>query len=197
MTVCQRVKSSLALGLELPPELAQHRAACPRCAAIEAGFARLDALLRSEPPAPAPPLVLAGVMARVGERRVRERRRARRQLVGLVGAAALVAVSGLGLLELAAPWVGPWFSGLLAPRLDVTGPMNSFVDSPASAWSGLLDTLAAGLTALARLAQLPGGTGATMPVPALPVFLPLLLAPLLILANRSLARPATPYARLP
>lgn len=194
MTVCQRVKSSLALGLELPPELALHRAACSRCAAIEAGFARLDALLRGEPPAPAPPLVLTGVMARVAERRSRERRRARRQLVGLVAAAALVAVSGLGLLELAAPWVGPWFSGLPTPAVDVTGPVHSFVDSPGSAWSGLLDSLAAGLAALA---QLLGGASVAAPVPALPAFLPLLLAPLLILANRSLARPASPFARLP
>lgn len=177
MTVCKRVRAIIGALDPLPAELAAHAEGCPACQAALAGFARLDALLGSEPILPAPPDLLLSIRAELAHRRARERARAIRQLAGLVAAAAIVVTAGLGLLEL----VGPVAPELPAWRPDLS-PVESYVETPETAWSGLLASLQSSLASA-------GGS-----LPSFPLLLPALLAPLLLLANRALCNPA-PRAR--
>lgn len=186
MTACKELATLLGTGEPASPALEAHARECAPCARRVAGFARLDALLRSEPPAPAPLDLTRAVMAGVAQRRARERARALRQLAGLLGAAALVAACGVGLFELAGPLVPA--TRVPAIGVEVAEPVRTFMDSPTSAWVGLVETLRSGAAALWSLGSGPAGlTGA---LPPLPVFLPLLLLPLLLLANRSVSRGA-------
>ena len=179
MTVCQRVRRVLGTGVRPEGADAGHLALCPACAAAARGFERLDALLLSEPRPSAPPDLSALLAGRVAARRAHERSRARRQLAGLAAAAALVAAVGLGLVELSGPLpleLGPRSGQALSWRPDLA-PVEGLLASPQGAGAALLAGLEAGL----------GEAGGALP--SLPAFLPLLLAPLLLLANRALARP--------
>lgn len=171
MIACKRVRTIAGAAEPLPDELAGHAAACPTCQGVLAGFARLDALLASEPALAAPPDLVARIGAELAVRRARERARAIRQLAGLVAAAVVVVAAGFGLLEL----VGPLAPELPAWRPELS-PVGSFVERPESAWSTLLAGLSGGLASA-------GGA-----LPSFPVLVPALLAPLLLLANRALAR---------
>lgn len=95
---CQDIRSLLQdPHAALPPSGAAHVRDCLSCQGLRASFARVDALLASEPAPAAPPALTALILAAVAERRARDLAWARRQVLLLVAAAALVAGLGLSL----------------------------------------------------------------------------------------------------
>ncbi|MFN2431729.1 MAG: anti-sigma factor [Gemmatimonadota bacterium] len=104
-----------------PPagELADHLLTCPGCRRLRQIFLRSRPILRSLPPAPAPPDFVRRLQDRIErlERARRRRRRAGRVLVGVGSGTACAVLLGLLLSANARPWgegAAAWLRGASA-----------------------------------------------------------------------------------
>jgi len=163
----------LGLGDALSAAQTEHVEGCAACSRAAAGFARLDALLASEPLPLAPQDFVVSVRRALASRQ-EEVRWLRRHLAALVAAAALLALA-------AGPFLlgtEPMGSGLetfgsyesWTPRV---APLEGVVEEPTTLWRGL------GLELEQAVAALPSA----------PLLVLLLAIPLVAGLNWALARP--------
>lgn len=159
--------------LELPslPAAAEvHLGACEPCRTLRASYARLDQLLVTEPAPPAPPELVTQVLEAVAVRRARDLAWARRQVLVLVAAAALL-VAGLGLA------LGGWSDVVTS-----TARARADVEAGAAALGASIDAALVGAWGAGeRLVSAPG-------LPSPPVVLLLALAPALLLLDSIVCR---------
>jgi hypothetical protein len=169
MEACKHVAWSLGVGEPLRPEDRDHAANCSPCKALQARHDDLEALMASEPCLAAPDHFASSVLGALRALRRREVRAARIQVLVAVAAAALLAVLATW-LETAPAALGPEAQAWLPDGAALYALALETVDS-----------LGRGLEASA--------TQALEGLPSPPLVLLLLLAPVLLACNWTLARP--------
>ncbi len=162
-----------AAGDALPAAAEQHLSSCEPCRALRASYARLDHLLATEPAPPAPLDLMTQVLEAIALRRARDLAWARRQVLVLIAAAAVL-VAGLGVA------LGGW-----SDLLTTTARARADLDAGLDALGAALDAaLAGGWAAGERLVSAPGG------LPSPPLVLLVALAPALVLLDSIVCRRA-------
>ena len=179
---CARIWDALAEGAPLEGRDADHLSECPSCAAGAAGFARLDALLGSEPAPLAPPDLAPRILEQVADRWRAELARWRRQALAC---AAAVVIAGLG-LGLGVPSLGDGVFPTALPDLVPAslGDLGSGSSLADLAWAR------SRAAAEALRSDVDGALGALLAAPTPPWILLLVAAPALVAVHWTIGRGA-------